>query len=261
MAVALAMVSGGAKGTTFNQISSGLHLTGDKQMIANKFSESMTELRNEIGSSTMNIANKIYLKTGSSIKPEFKDIVVEKYHSDVEHVDFLEKQQAANQINHWVEEKTHNKIKNLILPQLLTDDTKFVLINAIYFKGAWEKPFEVERTLQLPFWVSQTEVIQIDFMRQKEKFLYGKFTDLGLSALKMKYNNSDASMLILLPDSRMGITDLEKKLHTIDSRTITNRMRQDEVIVTFPKFQIEFKIEMERVLSQVFFYYINGFNF
>lgn len=259
MAVALGMVSAGAKGSTFDQITTGLHLTGDKQAIANIFSDSMAELQSKIGSSTLNIANKVYLKTGLSIKPEFRDIVVGKFHSDVDPVDFTQKQQAANQMNHWVEENTNQKIKNLISPEILNDDTRFVLVNAIYFKGTWEHPFDFERTQQLPFWISQTNVNQIDFMRQKEHFLYGRFADLKLSALKMNYKDSDASMLILLPDERMGITDLEKKLHTIELKTITDRLRYDTVLVTFPKFQIELKIEMKEILSKVFYLMFKSF--
>lgn len=251
MGLALALASAGAKGTTLEQISAGLHLTADKQAIANKFSESMTDLQSKIGNSTLNIANKIYLKTGYSIKPEFKDIAVSKFHSDIELVDFLQKEQTAKQMNQWVEEKTDNKIKDLINPDVLDGDTRLVHINAIYFKGTWDKRFRSELTHKLKFWASETESKEIDFLHQKNTFTYGKFDDLGISALKMKYSGSDASLLVLLPEKRTGLSDLERNLHNINIKTVTGRMWEETVEVIFPKCKIESEIDMKNVLREV----------
>ncbi len=44
-------------------------------------------------------------------------------------------QAAAKLINTFVAEKTHEKIKNLINANSLDDNTKMVLVNALYFKG------------------------------------------------------------------------------------------------------------------------------
>ena len=42
--------------------------------------------------------------------------------------------------------KTSNKIKELIDPSSLDLDTRFVLINAIYFKATWKYQFEKKKT-------------------------------------------------------------------------------------------------------------------
>ena len=41
---------------------------------------------------------------------------------------------------------TREKIKNLIKPDMLTDLTRLVLVNAVYFKGSWATKFDTKRT-------------------------------------------------------------------------------------------------------------------
>lgn len=47
------------------------------------------------------------------------------------------------------------KIKNLLGPQDVTNSTKLILINAIYFKAEWEVKFKAEDTELQPFRLSK----------------------------------------------------------------------------------------------------------
>lgn len=46
---------------------------------------------------------------------------------------------------------TTEKIKNLLAKGVVDNLTRLVLVNAIYFKGSWEKQFKVEATKEVPF--------------------------------------------------------------------------------------------------------------
>ena len=46
--------------------------------------------------------------------------------------------EAVKTINAWVSDKTREKIKELIQRDFISDDTRLILTNAIYFKGRWE---------------------------------------------------------------------------------------------------------------------------
>lgn len=91
-------------------------MNGDTFCIANKFNESVRELQRTIESATLKITNKIYIKTRYNIKPDFKAIAVNSFHSDIENVNFAEHVKSTGQINQWVESKTNGKILNLIDP-------------------------------------------------------------------------------------------------------------------------------------------------
>lgn len=46
-------------------------------------------------------------------------------------------------------------IKNILQPSSVDPQTKMVLVNAIYFKGVWEKAFKDEDTQEVPFRVTE----------------------------------------------------------------------------------------------------------
>src|SRR5215813_2167140 len=57
---------------------------------------------------------------------------------------------ACREINRWVEDKTRQRIQNLIPPGSLNSDTRLVLVNAVYFKGTWVLKFEERYTSKEP---------------------------------------------------------------------------------------------------------------
>jgi serpin B len=77
-------------------------------------------------------------------------------------VDF--KTQASNvtkKINDWVSETTKQRIKDLLGPDVLTADTLLVLVNAIYFKGAWVHEFEESNTDKATFYAAANKEIKV----------------------------------------------------------------------------------------------------
>ncbi len=57
---------------------------------------------------------------------------------EVDFVDAGHREQARRMINRWTEEKTGDRIRELIRPDVLTPLTRLGLTNAIYFKGTWK---------------------------------------------------------------------------------------------------------------------------
>jgi len=124
-------------------------------------------------------------------------------------------------------------------------------VNAIYFKGNWEYQFNKERTSEGDFYVSETEKVPVDFMRIKKHFNYGILEELDAQALEMKYANSNFSFVILLPNSRTGLSALESKLKDYDLSKISSQMFSQEVDVTIPKFKVEFEINLNDALKNL----------
>lgn len=251
VAVALALACQGARGPTFEEMRTKMHLTGDQSAIAELFSTSQTELTKNIGKATLNVANKVYLKEGWTLKPEFQEVAVKKFNSEAESINFANSVPAAANINGWVEGKTNNKIKDLIKSDSLDQDTRLVLVNAIYFKGNWQHQFKKEATRKEPFWTSEDKSVDVDMMHIKEDFKYGAFENLDATALELPYNDSDISFLILLPNKRTGLKDLEAKLKDVNLAELTNNMYKSEVEVSMPRFRTEYEVEMKDTLKEV----------
>lgn len=82
-------------------------------------------------------------------------------------------QAAAEDINSFVSDTTRGKI-----PQLVSADSVsgavMVLVNAVYFKGVWDRQFQVENTAPQKFFVTPNSPATVPMMNQEGKFKYGK---------------------------------------------------------------------------------------
>lgn len=79
-----------------------------------------------------------------------RDCAINKL-TEIERVDFSNGQSAADKINQDVSEATNGKINKFLSPSVLRD-ARFVLINAVYFKGLWTYPFSEKKTEVRPFY-------------------------------------------------------------------------------------------------------------
>lgn len=251
VATALALISQAANGTTFEELRNGLHLSGDKATVADQFQIFSEQLTNNIGDSTFAIANKIYVQKGEALKKEFQEIATAKFHAGIEALSFNETKESAEIINKFVEEKTNEKIKNFVKPGLLSSDTEVLVVNAIYFKGAWKYPFDKKRTRPLDFYTSETESVKTHFMSKYDRYNFALLPDLEAKALEMEYLNSKFAFVIVLPNSRTGLRDLETKLNGYDFANITSRFRERNMYIIMPKFKVTYDIELKDVLENV----------
>lgn len=72
-------------------------------------------------------ANRLYANTGFKVLEEFVNILAKQYQSEFQQVNFAKNSEEARQaINKWVEDVTNNKIKNLLAPQVLNENTRLV---------------------------------------------------------------------------------------------------------------------------------------
>ena len=152
-------------------------------------------------------------------------------------VDFRRGPEAARvTMNQWVEDKTKQKIRELIPSGGLDADTRLVLVNAVYFKGMWVLPFRKEATRDEPFHLEGGGRVQAPLMHQQEEVQYLQAG--GYQAVDLVYRGGDLSMLVLLPDRKDGLRDLEKTLSLRMLHDCVAKMRTREVELFLPRFKI-----------------------
>lgn len=122
--------------------------------------------------SIVQIANAIFISKNYRINPNYNALAASLFDSSVESIDFSKSQKAAATINSFVANKTDNKIINLVSPtSFKASTTGLVLVNAIYFKGNWQIPFN-ERTWKAKFnygACTKTNFLKVDMMHTKVK--------------------------------------------------------------------------------------------
>ncbi|XP_049299678.1 antichymotrypsin-2-like isoform X2 [Anopheles funestus] len=244
----LSLAAMGASGLTEEEMYSVLEFgtPKEKQTVADNYRRLMARLATD---STVNVANKIYVMQNYAVKSTFNAIATDSFQSEAEAVNFAESAAAAKKINGWVEGKTNNKIKDLISPDALDELSRMVLVNAVHFKGTWTYQFDPSLTRPMPFWLNDKESRNVPMMNIKKHFAYNNFEQHGFSALELTYGGSDMTMLILLPNGRMGLAALEEKLPTLNLAELTTQMHKQEVEVFLPKFKIEFSRDLNEDLK------------
>lgn len=178
--------------------------------------------------------------------------IVRVLNAEIESISFLQNVQAAQRINSFVAQKTHNMINEVITPDLISASTTMILLNCIYFKGTWQYMFQKKNTHAGKFFIDETNTVPVQYMTQKAHFMYGFVEELNFaSILSLPYKNSDMTMLFVLPRKKTGLPDIVNNMSNFDWSTIDQQMGSVEVKVTIPKFNISFEEEINNVLKNV----------
>lgn len=86
-----------------------------------------------------------------------------------------------------MEGQTNSKIQDLIKPQYLNEDTKLILVNALYFSGKWENTFEKDETYKEKFYRTKENVDNVDMMYQNDFFKYYENEKLNTKFVELPY--------------------------------------------------------------------------
>ena len=158
--------------------------------------------------------------------------------------------ESRETINTWVEERTVGKIKDLIPEGSLSMDTALVLINAIYFKGTWEKQFKKEYTRKVPFFIKENEETEVDMMcGECLEFPNGYSRELKCLIVELPYVSNELSMVVLLPREKEGLSQLEEKLNSTNLQSMFDNLRERKIEVFLPKFKMEQSLRLSETLS------------
>lgn len=250
----MALAFAGAEGETANEMRKVLKFgQGDKTEIFKNYGDF---LKSSFKSTTPNgpqlkMANRLYVNDKLQVSAKFNKIAKDNFDTLAENVDFKNSKSTVEKINNWVEQQTENKIKNLMQSDAVNDDTSAVLVNAIYFKAKWLNPFSEQSTSKSGFHINSKQQVQVDTMYIDDRFNYADLPELDATALELPYENSDLSMLIILPKQVEGLQNLESKLQGLDLNEITSKMSESDVDVFLPKFRIEFDIDLKEPLMKM----------
>jgi len=252
ISTALAMTLAGARGLTEKQMAEVLHFTLPQAELHKAFGELEKQL-NEAGEEDryeLSVANALWGQSGYNLLKEFLELTEQSYGAGLREVDFVTQTEKTRQIiNAWVEEKTNDRIKDLIKPRELNALTRLVLTNAIYFKGDWANQFDKKRTRDETFKPAKDKEVIVPMMYIKERFKY--WADDKLQVLQLPYKGKELSMIILLPVQIDGLADVEKSLTTEKLDEWTGGLREQEVVVYLPKFKMITDFELSEYLFKM----------
>jgi serpin B len=223
---ALGMAALGAQGETFRQL----------KKVLPEFKTPLSP-EDEHGFE-LTTANRVWMEKSSPPLASYLESARKYFGAEPEALDFKDSPEPSRlRINRWVAEKTRENIRDLLPENSITEATRIVLTNAIYFKAKWQMKFKKEATSDEDFHLSARKKIQTPFMHQTNEFAYSK--ERAFSILELPYLAGQMVMDILLPNKEDGLPSLETSLTGSRLQEALGRLKNQRVAVALPKFRIE----------------------
>jgi serpin B len=245
VALALALAHNGARGETARAIARALEL-GDTGLDAlNQANAALIEsLRALDPQVTLAIANSLWARQDINFAPDFLGRSQDFYSAEIAALDFGAARAVAT-INEWVARNTAGKIETIV--DQIDRSAVMFLINAVYFKGRWAKPFDPRRTREMPFTLPGGHQQSLPMMAQTGKFDY--YAIPGFQAISLPYGAGRASMYIFLPEQRSSLRAFRRELTHKSWESWLRHFRPTEGTIMLPRFKLAYQTTLNDTLK------------
>ena len=256
VSAALMLTYEGARGETKAEFEDVLSLDGEDPVASHKaYAGVLGRLTAGGKPYELAVANMLWGERTMPFRDAYLDTVRSHYAASFESVDFkTDYETQRKRINGWVSARTKNRVNDLLPEDSLDHLTRLVLVNARYFKATRATEFEEHATANQPFPLQpsgpggQGGTVKVPMMRQSMEFHAHADMD-GYDALRLNYKSNDLSMLILLPDKRDGLKELEKQLDTELIDDAVKSLKPMLVTVTLPKWETTQSCQLKPALK------------
>jgi len=251
VSVAVGLAYRGARGTTAAELEKTFHfgkpphdyLRANGQLLETmSFAAPRRELRT---------ANAVWVQDGMPLLPDYEQDLAAFAKAGLQRVDFRGDTDAARlKVNGWVAERTRDKIRDLLQPGDVSEDTRAVLVNAIYWKGGWASAFDRKQTKPEPFNLLEGGQVTAPLMSQRSDFQV--IERGGTKAIALPYVGNEVEMVVLLPSSAKGLPKLEEKLtagNLADWLGDLAKAPRRETILTMPRMHLEWRADLKELLK------------
>ncbi|CAF2469307.1 unnamed protein product [Rotaria sp. Silwood2] len=283
IALAISMCTVGARNETLQQMLQVLEVSSKEELIqiaeevmqvfshadeskssTDEYANDLPPLRSRLSMEPnfipfqLKLVNRLYAQRGYKTREKYVDLIKRSFQSDIKYEDFQNKSAyVVRKINTWIEEKTNRQIRDILSTKDVTSDTRFMLINCIYFKGEWQDKFQERNTdKNADFYQANGVTSKIALMYRKECYNYVENEDLHVQIAHLPYKSSDQYFkfvfTIVLPHEGIEVDIVEQKLMS------NPKLRQEvlnivsapltDVSIYLPKFKLETNYELKDIL-------------
>ncbi|XP_056150689.1 alpha-1-antitrypsin homolog [Lampris incognitus] len=244
---ALAMLSVGARGETHSQLFDALRYTANNltQAQVNQAYEHLVHMLAHHQDGQIDVGNALALRTGFKPDKQFMDYIKRFYNGETFDVNFANPAEAVKDINNFIASKTQNKITEQVKD--LDPETVMVLINYVFFKGQWEKPFDPTLTKKDEFHVDETTKVEVDMMWRTGR--YDFYQDNNATVVLLPYK-TNTSMMIVLPDEGK-MEEVEGYVNKDYIRNWHDSLYRSSVDLFLPKMSISADASLGEMLKRM----------
>ena len=249
ISTALAMTYGGADGGTADEMAQALRFeVGDEVLhpAFNRLSRALAE-RDEV---ELQVVNQTWGQADYPFVEDYLDLLVRHYDAGMYAVDYGDDPDGIRQgINDWVLDQTAGHIEDLLPPGSIDALTRLVLVNAIYFKADWERPFSADHTADGNFERVDGTEVEVELMRHEDPVTASYVDDGQSRGISMAYEGEELSMVAIKPVEADGFGDWEQDLDREYFDALLGEMDEGVGNIQFPKFKDEGEYDLVPVME------------
>lgn len=248
--MAFMMAANGASGETSDEILKALEIS-DKNEYNEMAKALISEYRNS-GAVELSIANAIWLNQDNAkftFDKDYTELLKTYYEAPAS---ISNNKRIVSEVNNWVKERTKDKIPTII------DDPDFtsILLNTIYFKGAWADEFSEHATLPGEFTDRNGKCHSIDFMTKTDSLNY--FKDEFIEVVELPYRNytyNEKTDEFKRYDTDISMYLVRNRFEYEDDM-LTNCIEDNKLTSTYmnfsmPKFRVEYSTGLSEIMKNL----------
>ncbi len=241
---ALEMAAAGADGDTLTQMMNTM-VPGAGNDQAFRFG---VDRMNSLKNNSLQVANSVWLNEAKHdhVYEDYLDYVRKNFDAGVSVLPF--NQSGADTINQWVEEKTKDRIHDLI--NQLDSDSLMVLVNAITFDGKWKTGYEDYQVSTGVFTNGKGERSTQTFLSSTESLYLSNSEAQGF--LKEYDDGKYAFMTILPNDESIDINAFMADMTSDEYWEFWESMDASSGVYTMmPEFKAEYGVSLPGILQEM----------
>jgi serpin B len=240
---ALALTCEGARGHTADEIRAVFYFPENDMARGTGFSSLNAGINRYDPAFSLRTANALWAERTYPFLTVYIATAERSYDAKTSNLDFVNQPEDSRvTINTWVENKTEDRIKDLIPAGGINPSTRLVITNAIYFKGTWVKQFDKNKTSDMDFGTGTGKIVKIPMMQRTDEdavFPYAETSDLQMLSLPYGHTSGrKLSMVILHPESD-NLTATEASLNAGTLTALQQSAESRRVKVYFPTYTLK----------------------
>lgn len=213
-----------------------------------EFNQSQAALMKTLVSSDpkveLSVANSLWARQGGTFKADFLARNRQFFGAEIASLNFNSPRAKAT-INTWVSQKTKGKIPSII--DQINAQQVLILINAIYFKGHWQKRFDKALTRDEPFYLLSGSPQQVPMMSQSGSYQY--FQGDNFQSLCLPYGNGSTSLYLFLPAHNTSWSNFLNGFNETAWEQWMRRIQATPGEITIPRFKLDYEVNLNETLK------------
>ena len=237
----LGMLCNGAAHETRDSIADALQTADIELPNFNGFcKEAMQQLPLEDDHVQFNLANAIwYNRKKLTLRQDYETLMENFYYAPLQPLDFGA-HNAAVHINEWIAGNTDNEINNLIAHTSPSD--AMILVNALYFKSAWEHPFDANDSYKGDFLTGEQFTHPVPYMRKIQNI--NTYSDTAFTMVELPCGQGkDFALYVFLPqDQDKPVAGWLSKFTPVQLHEAIDKMTLQYVDLSLPRWECSYSL-------------------